>query len=272
MMTVAEAARRAGRNPETIRRWIREGKLTAWKVGTQHVIDEDDLTTALAGGGPPRRGGPGIIVDPEHRAIVSWLHQGRRERMDEITGALRDRAAELSQHASESTAAYATVTVDASGSVDAWLTALVGRIVRAVDPQRIILYGSQTTSVERQLRAYDLLVILDEPTDEGAGEAKIRRSIADLPVAVEVRVMKAEHTDPRWRGGAAKTTTGFVGAGRQVYGREDVISDGLAQLIAEGRVTPALDPDTLHLPEPVAATSGRSATEALLAERDADPR
>lgn len=43
MLTVPEAARRVGRNPETIRRWIREGKLDATKVGTQHVIEELDL-------------------------------------------------------------------------------------------------------------------------------------------------------------------------------------------------------------------------------------
>ena len=43
MLTVPEAARRTGRNPETIRRWIREGKLTARKVGTQHVIEEQAL-------------------------------------------------------------------------------------------------------------------------------------------------------------------------------------------------------------------------------------
>ena len=45
MLTVPEAARRTGRNPETIRRWIREGRLRATKVGTQHVIDEADLAT-----------------------------------------------------------------------------------------------------------------------------------------------------------------------------------------------------------------------------------
>ena len=44
MLTVPEVARLMRRNPETIRRWIREGKLPASKVGTQHVIDEDDLT------------------------------------------------------------------------------------------------------------------------------------------------------------------------------------------------------------------------------------
>jgi excisionase family DNA binding protein len=43
MLTVPQAARRTGRNPETIRRWIREGKLRASKVGTQHVIEEQDL-------------------------------------------------------------------------------------------------------------------------------------------------------------------------------------------------------------------------------------
>ena len=48
MLTVPEAARRAGRNPETIRRWIRGGKLPARKVGTQHVIDEQDLELLLS--------------------------------------------------------------------------------------------------------------------------------------------------------------------------------------------------------------------------------
>ncbi len=47
MLTVPEAARRVRRNPETIRRWIREGRLRASKVGTQHVIDEGDLAGML---------------------------------------------------------------------------------------------------------------------------------------------------------------------------------------------------------------------------------
>ena len=47
MLTVPEAARLARRNPETVRRWIREGKLRATKVGTQHVLDERDLADFL---------------------------------------------------------------------------------------------------------------------------------------------------------------------------------------------------------------------------------
>jgi excisionase family DNA binding protein len=43
MVTVAEAAKRLSRDSETIRRWIRAGKLPAKKVGLLHLIEEVDL-------------------------------------------------------------------------------------------------------------------------------------------------------------------------------------------------------------------------------------
>ena len=43
MLTVPEAALRTKRDPETVRRWIRSGRLKATKIGTQHMIDEGDL-------------------------------------------------------------------------------------------------------------------------------------------------------------------------------------------------------------------------------------
>lgn len=43
MLTVPQAARRVRRDPETVRRWIRSGRLRARKIGTQHVIEEADL-------------------------------------------------------------------------------------------------------------------------------------------------------------------------------------------------------------------------------------
>ncbi|CAN5228475.1 hypothetical protein BH20ACT9_BH20ACT9_13310 [soil metagenome] len=48
MITVPEAARYAGRDAETIRRWIRSGKLRSQRVGTQHLVDESELD-ALTG-------------------------------------------------------------------------------------------------------------------------------------------------------------------------------------------------------------------------------
>lgn len=47
LITVPEAARRTGRNPETIRRWIRAGRLRSEKVGTQHLVSDEDLTGLL---------------------------------------------------------------------------------------------------------------------------------------------------------------------------------------------------------------------------------
>jgi excisionase family DNA binding protein len=67
MLTVPEAARRAGRNPETIRRWIRERKLRASKVGTQHVIDEVELDRLLA-----EKGSDDVLPAPDEWAQTFW--------------------------------------------------------------------------------------------------------------------------------------------------------------------------------------------------------
>ena len=47
MITVLEASKRAGKNPETIRRWIRSGRLKAERTGTHHTIDERELDQLL---------------------------------------------------------------------------------------------------------------------------------------------------------------------------------------------------------------------------------
>lgn len=49
MLTVPEAAKRTGRDPETIRRWIRSGKLPSERVGTQHLVREEDLDQVGSG-------------------------------------------------------------------------------------------------------------------------------------------------------------------------------------------------------------------------------
>lgn len=51
MLTVPQAARRVGKDPETIRRWIRSGRLRSERVGTQHLIDEADLDALTAPSG-----------------------------------------------------------------------------------------------------------------------------------------------------------------------------------------------------------------------------
>jgi excisionase family DNA binding protein len=43
MLTVEQAANRAGRSPQTVRRWIRDGRLPARTEGGRQVIDPADL-------------------------------------------------------------------------------------------------------------------------------------------------------------------------------------------------------------------------------------
>lgn len=43
MLTVEEAASRVGRSPATVRRWIRDGRLSSRTEGRRRVIDPGDL-------------------------------------------------------------------------------------------------------------------------------------------------------------------------------------------------------------------------------------
>jgi excisionase family DNA binding protein len=75
MLTVPEAARRTKRNPETVRRWIRSGRLRATRIGTQHLIDEDDLAR--------------LTDDATLPIPASWQRTPTGERMPDVVAAIR---------------------------------------------------------------------------------------------------------------------------------------------------------------------------------------
>jgi excisionase family DNA binding protein len=75
VLTVPQAARRAGRDPETIRRWIRSGRLRAQKVGTQHIIEPDDLDALI---------GSDTLPVPD-----GWTRTATGEPMPDIVAAVR---------------------------------------------------------------------------------------------------------------------------------------------------------------------------------------
>ncbi|HZI91922.1 MAG TPA: helix-turn-helix domain-containing protein [Thermoleophilaceae bacterium] len=79
MLTVPEAARRVGRNAETVRRWIRTGRLRSEKVGTQHLIDEVELDR-LGDRPTPLEvpGGWGVL--PDGSPAPDWATVVRRAR------------------------------------------------------------------------------------------------------------------------------------------------------------------------------------------------
>lgn len=80
MLTVPEAARRANRNPETIRRWIRAGKLPARKIGTQHVIEEEALDAVLDDEYEMLPLPPGLELMDDGRPQPNWVRIIRQAR------------------------------------------------------------------------------------------------------------------------------------------------------------------------------------------------
>ncbi|MGH3951544.1 MAG: helix-turn-helix domain-containing protein [Pseudonocardiaceae bacterium] len=75
VLTVPEAARRTGLNPETIRRWIREGRLVSQRVGTQYLIDEDALEA--------------LTSEAEVIASEVFVRTATGERMPNVVAAIR---------------------------------------------------------------------------------------------------------------------------------------------------------------------------------------
>lgn len=70
LITVPEAARRVGRHPETVRRWIRSGRLRSERVGTQHLLREEEVLALAADRTLPL---PATWTHDDHgRALPSW--------------------------------------------------------------------------------------------------------------------------------------------------------------------------------------------------------
>ena len=158
MLTVADAAIAASRDPETIRRWIRAGRLTAWKVGGQHMIAEDDLAAVLR---------------PTPSRAVAGDHDPSPPRVGEAPAPYR---------------AHALATRSSAPALDVWLPHIVGRIVHSFDPARILLFGGRLHGEHGPDDDYELLVVLDGVDDRWAQAAEIRLSFGDLPVLSEVLV------------------------------------------------------------------------------------
>ena len=76
LLTVAEAARRTKRDPETVRRWIRSGRLKASKVGIRHLIDEGDLAALTE-------------AESDLPLPVGWRRTSTQENMPDIVAAIR---------------------------------------------------------------------------------------------------------------------------------------------------------------------------------------
>jgi predicted nucleotidyltransferase len=136
------------------------------KVGTQHLIDEDDLLDAIRG----------VFATPLAN--------------DQVGHAVSEIA--VPYVVSPPAASPAPTTLG-----DLRLPQIVGRIVRAVDPAQIILFGSRARGDAHLDSDFDLLVVLEEIGDRRATRIAIRRVLDDLPIAKDVIVATVDELSGR---------------------------------------------------------------------------
>lgn len=70
----------------------------------------------------------------------------------------------------------------------AWIPEMVDRIVKAFDPQKIILFGSHARGDAHRWSDIDLLVVFDVAPDKWSLTVAIRRVLRDLPVPKDIVV------------------------------------------------------------------------------------
>jgi len=80
VLTVPQAAKKVGKDPETIRRWIRSRRLRAEKVGTQWVIDADDLDDLVDEDDDEMWAPPGGWKTVTGEPMPNWVRIAREDR------------------------------------------------------------------------------------------------------------------------------------------------------------------------------------------------
>ena len=99
-----------------------------------------------------------------------------------------------------------------------FIEVVVQRVLRAVRPDRVILFGSAVTGQMTEDSDVDLLVLVGNPENPRAESVRIRQSIGNMGRPFDVIVMKTERFEK---------TKGLIGGlaypankyGKVIYGR-----------------------------------------------------
>jgi len=96
---------------------------------------------------------------------------------------------------------------------------MVRRIIRVIDPQKVILFGSRARGDAHPDSDFDLLVIKQSAEPRYRRSAPLYTALADLPVEVEIMVYTPEEVS-QWEGVEEAFVTTAVRQGRVLYERE----------------------------------------------------
>lgn len=137
---------------------------------------------------------------PESDAITKPGAETASAGYHDAAAAVRRSRAERSAQIREAVAQYQLSTAPPSApNAGDLLPAIVGRVVRLVDPERIVLFGSRAHGAQREDSDYDILVVVDDLPERRTTRVSIARSLADLGAAIDVVVGGKAELDPGHR-------------------------------------------------------------------------
>src|SRR5258706_6431210 len=105
-------------------------------------------------------------------------------------------------------------------SEEALLKEMVARIRRALNPERIILFGSRARGQARDNSDFDILVIQESDQPRYRRSAPLYPALADLPIEVDVLVYTPEEVQD-WSAVPQAFVSTAIREGRVIYEREE---------------------------------------------------
>ncbi len=105
--------------------------------------------------------------------------------------------------------------------IDAGILAeIIRRIVRVIDPMKVILFGSRARGDARPDSDFDLLVVRESSNPRHERSAPIYTALADMPIEVEVMVYTPAEIE-EWQEVPQAFVTTAVREGKVLYERAE---------------------------------------------------
>ena len=186
LLPLPEAAERLGVSIYTVRRWIKDGKLRAFRPGKEYRVQEADLEEFLAA----REVRPKATAPPSQRSLFNGLEEERREALEILFDNLRIHltgTADRWIHEAETGLAF--------GSEDAAITFSI-----EVNSQAAHLYGFVSEVLEPALETLfaGTLTLRGEQRELARTVEHLNKAVEMVNKAADAAAPQGEPTEEDW--------------------------------------------------------------------------